>query len=66
MRINKAKSLLAKGMKVVDVSEMVGYNDCRYFSDIFKKHENMTPNPELFMTVLIPVLPSAVLILNDQ
>ena len=23
-------------------------------------------NPELFMTVLIPVLPSAVLILNDQ
>lgn len=44
VRINKAKSLLASGMKVVDVSGMVGYNDCRYFCDIFKKHENMTPN----------------------
>ena len=33
-----------------------GYGD--FLKDIIK--------PELFMTVLIPVLPSAVLILNDQ
>ncbi len=27
-----------------EVSEMVGYNNYRYFCDIFKKHEGMTPN----------------------
>ena len=29
-------------------------------------HMEINSYPELFMTVLIPVLPSAVLILNDQ
>ena len=32
------------GYKVNEVSEMVGYNNYRYFCDIFKKHEGMTPN----------------------
>jgi hypothetical protein len=39
------------------------------FYDYLKKNgvdETHIIKPELFMTVLIPVLPSAVLILNDQ
>lgn len=44
LRINKAKELLKEGYKVSDVSEMVGYNNYRYFCDIFKKHLGQTPN----------------------
>ena len=44
LRIKKAKKLLQDGYKVNEVSEMVGYNNYRYFCDIFKKHEGMTPN----------------------
>lgn len=44
LRINKAKELLKEGYKVSDVSEMVGYNNYRYFCDIFKKHLGKTPN----------------------
>lgn len=44
VRMKKAKELLDQGYKVREVSEMVGYNDYRYFCDIFKKLENMTPN----------------------
>ena len=42
--IKKAKKLLQDGYKVHEVSELVGYNNYRYFCDIFKKHEGMTPN----------------------
>lgn len=44
LRIKKAKKLLQDGYKVQEVSELVGYNNYRYFCDIFKKHEGMTPN----------------------
>lgn len=44
IRIDKAKLLLSSGMKVVDVSQKVGYSNYHYFCDIFKKRENMTPN----------------------
>lgn len=44
LRINKAKELLKEGYKVSNVSEMVGYNNYRYFCDIFKKHLGKTPN----------------------
>ncbi len=44
LRVNRAKELLKEGYKVSDVSELVGYNNYRYFSDIFKKHIGKTPN----------------------
>lgn len=44
LRMDKAKSLLLEDYKVVQVSEMVGYHNYRYFCDIFKKHVNQTPN----------------------
>lgn len=44
IRIDKAKELLENGEKVTDVSERVGYRDYRYFSQVFKKSEQMTPN----------------------
>lgn len=44
LRIKKAKMLLQKGHKVMDVSTMVGYNNYRYFTEIFKKHVGQTPN----------------------
>ena len=43
LRIDKAKNLLKKGYKVYKVSEMVGYNNYRYFTDIFKKYTGETP-----------------------
>lgn len=43
-RIEKAKALLDKGnMKVYEIANSVGYNDRRYFSEVFKKHVGMTP-----------------------
>lgn len=44
VRIDKAKELLAQGRKPSEISELVGYNDYRYFSQVFKKREHMTPN----------------------
>lgn len=44
IRIDKAKELLQNGGKATEVSEKVGYRDYRYFSQVFKKNENMTPN----------------------
>lgn len=43
-RMEKAKKLLLEGYKVAEVSERVGYNNYRYFCDIFKKHMGQTPN----------------------
>jgi len=43
-RIKKAKAFLEQGMKVVEVSEKVGYVNYRYFCEIFKKHVGQTPN----------------------
>lgn len=44
LRITKAKKLLAEGKKVNEVSTMVGFNNYRYFCDVFKKHTGMTPS----------------------
>lgn len=44
IRMDKAKELLRDGEKVTEVSVKVGYNDYRYFSQVFKKNENITPN----------------------
>lgn len=43
IRMAHAKELLLKGEKVQDVSEEVGYNNYRYFCNIFKKEEGVTP-----------------------
>lgn len=44
IRMEKAKELLRNGEKATDVGEKVGYRDYRYFSQVFKKSENMSPN----------------------
>ncbi|MDY3918741.1 MAG: response regulator [Candidatus Limivivens sp.] len=44
IRIDRAKDLLRSGEKASDIGEMVGYNDYRYFSQVFKKLEHMTPS----------------------
>lgn len=44
VRIEKAKELLAGNLyKVYEISSMVGYNDYKYFSMIFKKLVGVTP-----------------------
>lgn len=43
IRMAHAKELLLKGAKVQEVSEAVGYNNYRYFCNIFKKEEGVTP-----------------------
>lgn len=42
-RMELAKELLRKGLKVHEVSERVGYLTHRHFSEVFKKHTGLTP-----------------------
>ncbi|MBD0383828.1 response regulator [Paenibacillus sp. WST5] len=42
-RMELAKSLLGKGLKVNEVSEKVGYHTYRHFSEVFKKYTGATP-----------------------
>jgi len=44
IRLNHAKELLLEGYKVIEVSEMVGYNNYHYFCNIFKKNIGKKPN----------------------
>lgn len=43
IRMELAKKLLAKGLKVNEVSEQTGYHTYRHFSELFKKYTGMTP-----------------------
>ncbi len=42
-RMELAKTLLKKGLKVNEVSEKVGYHTYRHFSEVFKKYTGITP-----------------------
>ena len=45
IRIEKAKEYFAKGIyKVDEVAELVGYKSQSYFTDLFKKHNGVTPS----------------------
>ncbi|MNR47856.1 Arabinose operon regulatory protein [compost metagenome] len=43
-RIHKAKAMLIGGVPVQEVASAVGYEERRYFSDMFKKMTGMTPS----------------------
>ncbi len=44
-RVEKARELLSSlSVSVVDVAFLVGYNDARYFSKVFKKNTGMLPS----------------------
>lgn len=44
VRIDKAKELLRLNKyRIYEICNLVGYNDTKYFTDIFKKHTGMTP-----------------------
>ncbi len=43
-RVEKAKELLATGQyKIYEIANRVGYEDRRYFSEVFKKHTGLNP-----------------------
>ena len=45
IRMTEAATLLkSKKYTVAEVSDMMGYSDPKYFTDIFKKHYDMTPS----------------------
>ncbi len=44
LRIQKAQKFLAEGKKVNEVAKTVGFNNYRYFCDVFKKHVGKTPS----------------------
>ena len=45
IRMTEAAHLLkSKKHTVAEVSDMMGYSDPKYFTDIFKKHYGMTPS----------------------
>lgn len=45
IRLTEAAALLrSKQYTVAEVSDMMGYSDPKYFTDIFKKHYGMTPS----------------------
>ncbi|MNY48880.1 HTH-type transcriptional regulator YesS [compost metagenome] len=45
IRMSKAKVLLCNpNLRISQVAEMVGYQDEKYFSKVFKKMSGMTPN----------------------
>ncbi|MFD0693369.1 response regulator [Paenibacillus sp. GCM10027628] len=43
IRMELAKTLLSRGLKVNEVSEKVGYHTYRHFSEVFKKYTGFTP-----------------------
>jgi len=47
IRIGKAKKLLEKGVKPIDVAFQTGFTDQSHFSNFFKKFIGLTPNQYL-------------------
>jgi YesN/AraC family two-component response regulator len=43
-RMKRAKVMLLENKQVQDISQTLGYEERRYFSDVFKKHTGMTPS----------------------
>lgn len=43
-KMEKAKSMLIDDYQVQEIAQALGYEHRRYFSEIFKKHTNMTPS----------------------
>ena len=43
LRIQRAAQLLETGRKVTDIAGMVGFENAKYFSQVFKKQMGMTP-----------------------
>lgn len=45
IRLNKAAELLKEGKhNVTEVAELTGFNDAKYFREVFKKHFNVSPS----------------------
>lgn len=45
IRMDKARALLANPqLKIIEIARMVGYQDEKYFSKVFKKQTGMSPN----------------------
>ncbi len=45
IRLNKAASLLKEGKySIVEVAEKTGFNDAKYFREVFKKHFKVSPS----------------------
>ncbi|MFD0714560.1 response regulator [Paenibacillus sp. GCM10027626] len=43
-RMERAKHMLIEGYQVQEIAQSLGYEHRRYFSEVFKKHTNMTPS----------------------
>ena len=43
MKLKKAKEYMAKGHKIYEVAQLVGFDDVSYFSRVFKKYEGCSP-----------------------
>lgn len=45
IRLNKAAQLLKEGKyNITEIAEMTGFNDAKYFREVFKKHFNVSPS----------------------
>ena len=45
IRLNRAAELLKTGKySVIEVADMTGYNDAKYFREVFKKHFKVSPS----------------------
>ena len=43
MKLEKAKEYIAKGCRIFEAAELVGFEDVSYFSRVFKKLEGCSP-----------------------
>jgi AraC-like DNA-binding protein len=43
-KINRAKELIKGGSSITEAAYVTGYNDCSYFSKVFKDGTGMSPS----------------------